>query len=85
MWKYEAPKKGETKTKEVKNKTYHYCTKSHGKEGKPMWTLHKECDHKGFTGSTHKTYSSNKRDPEVKLELKDDLRSLISVYKTDFA
>ena len=28
LWKCEAPKKGESKTKEVKNKTYYYCAKA---------------------------------------------------------
>ena len=48
-WKLGGPKKGESKTKKVDNKTYHWCHKESGLEKKPMWSLHTPEDHKGHT------------------------------------
>jgi hypothetical protein len=42
-WKKLAPKDGESTTKNVDGKTYHYCKKC--RCGKGMWVLHKESDH----------------------------------------
>ena len=43
-WKKQSPKSGESKSKEVDGRTYHFCSKC--REGEGMWVLHKEADHK---------------------------------------
>ena len=43
-WKKQSPKSGDSKSKEVDGRTYHFCSKC--REGEGMWVLHKEADHK---------------------------------------
>ena len=76
-WKFDAPKEGEPKTKVVDGKTFYYCDKPHGREGKPMWTMHKPSDHKDFKKSKPKT-------SDVEIEATDELRSLLTTFKKDF-
>ena len=76
-WKFNVPKEGELKTKVVDGKTFYYCNKPHGQEGKPMWTMCKPSEHKDFKKSKPKT-----SDAEIKAT--DELRSLLITFKKDF-
>ena len=73
--KFEKQKHGTPSTKVVKNKTYYWCDKPHGKAGKPMWALHKPSEHKEYS----KPKTSN-----AEIEATDELRSLLRIYKKDF-
>jgi hypothetical protein len=55
-WKKIPPKEGEKKTKEKDSKTYYWCSKC--RNGKGMWALHKESDHKF-------SFKSNNKDKKV--------------------
>ena len=73
-----APKASELREKKVDSKKYYYCDKPHGLDGAPMQTLHKPADHKEFKPKP------KPKEEDVKLEFKDDLKSLLSVFKKDF-
>ena len=45
-WRTTAPADGEDTTKEVNGKTYHWCSKDHGRTKGGLWGNHKEEDHK---------------------------------------
>ena len=45
-WRLVAPADGEPTTKEVEGKTYHWCSKDHGRTKGGLWGNHKEEDHK---------------------------------------
>ena len=77
-WKHVAPKDGEPRSKVVDGKTFHFCHKPHGKEQKPMWSLHKPEDHEDWKPQ------STPKEEDVKLEFNDDLKSLLSAFKKDF-
>lgn len=42
-WKKKGPAEGESTTKEVDGRTYHYCKKC--RDGEGLWSLHKETEH----------------------------------------
>jgi hypothetical protein len=46
-WRLEAPKEGESTTKEVDGKHYHWCSKDHGQYKGGLWGTHTEEEHKG--------------------------------------
>ena len=77
-FKYVAPKANEPREKEVGGKMYYYCDKPHGPDGIPMWSLHKPEDHKD------QKPKPKPKEVDIQLEFKDDLKSLLSVYKKDF-
>ena len=77
-WKCISPNDGESNTKVVEVKTYYYCDKPQVAKQKQMWALHEPVDRKD-----RKTKSSPKKE-DVKLDFKDDLKSLLSVLKKDF-
>ena len=79
-WKFIVPKEGEPKSKKVNDKMHYYCNKPHGREGKTMWALHKQCDHKDY----YKFKADKSKQEKVDLELKDDLRSLLFACNKDF-
>ena len=51
-WRTTAPADGEDTTKEVDGKTYHWCSKDHGRTKGGLWGNHKEEDHKAPRGSS---------------------------------
>jgi hypothetical protein len=57
-WKKQAPKTGESKTKNSNDKTYYWCGKCRG--GKGLWALHKESEHKDFFKSKSKDKKEGK-------------------------
>lgn len=93
-WKKEAPTESESKTKEVDDRTYHYCGKCRG--GKGMWALHKEDEHKsGFKPPSKSDKStkddkkdSDKEDKEDKdtasVKVKSDLLKNAKSYLAQF-
>ena len=54
-WQFKAPDAGKPTTKNVDGKEYHWCTKGHGKDNKPMWARHKPEDH----GNQNRNVTSN--------------------------
>ena len=59
-------------------KKYYHCDEPHSPDGVPMQTLHKPADHKEFKPKP------KPKEEDVELEFKDDLKSLLSVFKKDF-
>jgi hypothetical protein len=63
-WKKVPPKEGESKIKEYNDKTYYYCGKC--RDGKGMWALHKESEHKhDFRSDTFKKGNGDKATKKV--------------------
>ena len=62
----------------MNGKKYYYRDKSHRPDSALMWTLHKPEDHKEFKPKL------KPKEEDVELEFKDDLKSLLSVFKKDF-
>ena len=60
-WKFEAPKEGEPKTKTVKGKEWHWCTKH------KRWTRHTdaECEGIGFNPKSRSTNQKQNRNPRL--------------------
>ena len=72
VWK---PKNSTLSTKVVKDKTYYWCDKPHGKVGKPIRILHKLSEHKEYS----KPKTSN-----AEIKVTDELSLLLIIYKKDF-
>lgn len=62
-WKKVPPKDGESKTKVVKDKTYHWCNKC--REGEGLWALHKTHDD-SYKNSQSDNDKSEKKDNKTK-------------------
>lgn len=58
-WKMQAPSKGESLTQERDGRKYHWCSKC--RDGKGMWAMHEEKDHKdGYSRRTQNKASDDK-------------------------
>ena len=80
-WKFVAPTDG-VKTIKKNDRTYHWRHHPHGREGKPMWGVHKPSEHEGSNVEKKTTPNS---ESSVELELADDLRSLLATIQSDFS
>lgn len=58
-WKKKAPTSDESKTKEINDKIYHWCSKCC--QGQGQWSLHKESEHKGEFKPKKKTHSQSEK------------------------
>ena len=70
-WKKQPPSDDDEKTKDVEDRTYHWCGKCRG--GKGMWALHSEKDHKdNFKPPSNSTKSDEKKDDDSKKKSTND-------------
>ena len=77
-WNFSEPKEAEPKTKKFGENTYHSCCKEYSKYKNTMNTLRtpEEC--------TCQTPNTTLKTDDLKLELNDELRSLLLVYQKNF-
>ena len=76
-WKFEKPKDSVPRTKVVKERTFHWCDEPNGKEGKPMWAIHKPSEHKDISKPNPKT-------SDIELAATNELHSLLEICHKDF-